>query len=457
MNRLIALLFLFAVIFFIPITTNAATQRTEPLNFFINDIRESIDSLATEGWAWNAETQTLMLHGLNMNFSGEGNGINLPPGSTIMLAGQNKIVNDDADEFVSGIACWTGGITIVGNGTLEIVISSIIGNAIYAHDVTINGGSLILESGTGISAINDATINGGEIEFDAYTGIRADNISIGGGKIIFTYAIDGIRATNNISISGGEIFADTVQNGIRANNLRVHADEIHEIYTGQPILNTMLNGNPITVQVEGRYFGASTTVHTIIFDMNDELISGSYEEAVTVGAVIVHPPETRVLNHEIENGIFTQDLVVFDEWCLDPEFTIPFDFNTPITSDITLYSRQSQTIHNIMGSDEEDWIMFVLPAEEYETELTAQPPAMSEELPVEEPPFEELIYVELPYEEQYVEELSESKKSYGILVAAGMVLVIIIVFAFYFLKRKNVKESKKQWEEERWKNPENRQ
>ncbi len=74
----------------LPMTAFAATQITTVLDL---TTQETADKLTTEGWAWNAETKTLTLDGIDISVT-SGHAINAPAGTTIILAAgsTNKVV-----------------------------------------------------------------------------------------------------------------------------------------------------------------------------------------------------------------------------------------------------------------------------------------------------------------------------------------------------------------------------
>ncbi len=85
---------------------NAQTPREEALDLIA---METTDSLAAEGWAWNAETKILTLDGLDLSVS-SGNAITVPDGTTIILA----------DGSVNTIATSDSKLGICANGDLTI-------------------------------------------------------------------------------------------------------------------------------------------------------------------------------------------------------------------------------------------------------------------------------------------------------------------------------------------------
>src|SRR5690606_30312680 len=72
---------------------------------------------------------------------------------------------------------------------------------------------------------------------------------------------------------------------------------------------------------------------TVSFDSNEG--SGVADQVVELGAIITEPADP------------TKDGYDFDAWYVDPELTTPFDFNSTITSDMTLYANWNIKVYQI--------------------------------------------------------------------------------------------------------------
>lgn len=130
-KRLLASILSLAMVFsLVPVSALAVDegggQTHEPTRTTTLDLTaETIDTTKaeTEGWAWDAETKTLTLNGLNLSVS-EGHGVVVPDGAAIVLASGsvNTITNTAADKL--GIAPQ-GSLTVksadtANPGTLSI-------------------------------------------------------------------------------------------------------------------------------------------------------------------------------------------------------------------------------------------------------------------------------------------------------------------------------------------------
>ncbi len=85
-----------------------STQRTEALDL---TSQETADSLDTEGWAWNAETKTLTLDGLDLSVS-SGHAVTVPDGTKIVLA-------PGSANTIKATESKKNGIYVAGNLTIE--------------------------------------------------------------------------------------------------------------------------------------------------------------------------------------------------------------------------------------------------------------------------------------------------------------------------------------------------
>jgi len=99
-----------------------ASQITTPL-----DLRDmtTTDKLSTEGWAWNNETKTLTLDGLDLASSTE-KGIIMPSlvsSKIILVPGSvNKITTSDGNDRADNRGIQAAGdLAIVGEGKLDII------------------------------------------------------------------------------------------------------------------------------------------------------------------------------------------------------------------------------------------------------------------------------------------------------------------------------------------------
>jgi len=232
-----------------------AAQIIEPLDF-IYDI-DSDDS--GDGWEWVQDTLTLTLNGVDIDCNDYYGAINLPSGSTVVLEGDNRLVNTGEGygiyfegnltiegpgkltiDAYEGIRTHEGNLTIEKDATIEVVGYYGIsagnedwkGNIIITDstiditttdgfygvfcngDLTINGSSNItvfVSDGTGIASYGSITINGGAFDIFGFTGgmFVVDDVIINGGngtiKATYSEGVDyaAVYAMGSITLGTG--------------------------------------------------------------------------------------------------------------------------------------------------------------------------------------------------------------------------------------------------------------
>ena len=303
------------------------------------------DDILGDGKAkFDPETNTLTLDGLNV-----GDGYH---------ASGASIVSTGIDLTVKGSATLSGG-----------------SYGIYVIETTEGGGNLTLDGAT----ITYAVSSGSD------TGIRADgNISISGGTIDVTAAQNGIRAGSSLTISGGSVTATGSECGISA----AHGDITISGGTVTAKSDTVgIEATNGTIKIQNGTTsvtadGAGAAIGAGGITIGDEMmikepasgfvgdITGSRviknPDDTTATHVVIAPKEaaTHTVTFETNGGTPvpaaqtvadgekavkpadpTRSGVSFGGWYKDSELTEPFDFNTPITADITLYASWNQYIY----------------------------------------------------------------------------------------------------------------
>ena len=181
----------------------SAAKRTDQLVLTNWPTDES--ALFDEGWAWDADTKTLTLSGLDLEHNSFYGAIELPGGSTITLTGNN---NKIAGRY--GIHC-DGNLEIKGDGALTITTDPFSGITTenwqppYTggnRDVKVSGGTLdITANASGIFAHSRIIFSGGSgtlRSLNHYLGSAAEGaagIEVDENSVTVTGSTDGVNYT----------------------------------------------------------------------------------------------------------------------------------------------------------------------------------------------------------------------------------------------------------------------
>ncbi|MDO4194094.1 MAG: InlB B-repeat-containing protein [Erysipelotrichaceae bacterium] len=292
---------------------------------------------------------------------------------------------------VSAIDCWyDGNITISGGTVLAECGNSGIGTTklwtsglrTHTGDITISGGSVttkmvddgIRSTPTESGAGGDITISGGTVNaegtrFGIWT--KGGEITISGGTVIVTGELSyGIHSnpeeTNNagditisggiITITGGElgVFSGT-SGGMYGSG---YSGDI--IFSGEDTIVTIKGGKSAVLLAETD--DASITILSPLGIVTpaggmvkDEQIYKVDETTVATDVVIRkackvtfdsngHGPELKpqyvAYNTKVsEPSHITEEGYTFGGWYSDPALTSEYDFDTPVTAELTLYAR----------------------------------------------------------------------------------------------------------------------
>ena len=278
---------------------SAATERTEPLDL----IEQTTDlSSAAEKWAWDADTRTLTLSGIDFNVhitqELKSNdlwfAIALPEGSTVKVADGtiNKInVTADGDICANGIYFYDTETVenceaaFCGKGTLNITNSTVKGYGIAAYNV-------------GDTFINDVTLNLTATNIDG-EGLDASDLTVTNAKIRATgfdwgmYVDDEMTITDSKVLAGGSGIAGygcypdslTVNNSLFISDGSYYSLKVYE----SPTLNnaSILSGGKFVPLGENFYYYVSKkdTINDIRFDTEKTVIIGNKTNTQLYGDV----------------------------------------------------------------------------------------------------------------------------------------------------------------------------
>lgn len=303
---------------------------------------------------------------------------------TIILKGENVItaIEEEAGISTSG----DGEITIEGEGSLlikdgtegfyigsekfeinsgTIIIEDAIDNGINANGTVIfNDGNLTIRSTTlentmmGFYSSSDLTINGGTINIDnTDIGLYSLNdLTINGGKVVVNSEIEGIISENSLTVKGDYIEINTPNNNT-STAILLMSDELDSIDIDD---NLVINPNDISKQkvlIEaGTYFvvlgktDATMEMKSGITDITTSNVANSVKMYLTNNVTFNTNGGSEINKEVIAYGNTitkptnpTKENYTFDGWYIDEKLTESFDFNTPITKDITLYAKWSES------------------------------------------------------------------------------------------------------------------
>lgn len=213
----------------VPISFAVASAAITGRLDFVNDITSNDSG---DGWDWDADAKTLTLNGLDLSYVDTAlstMAVLLPGGSTVVLIGNNRIVNEsgiyDTGNEAGGCGIYAeGNLTIQGAGALAIDAGGdgirvdgklIISNttleidagkdALFVKgDVTISGGTILNKSTMGVGIFSEGggiTISGATLTNKTFQGIWAySDIKISGGAFTAEGGT-GIFGINNVAIS----------------------------------------------------------------------------------------------------------------------------------------------------------------------------------------------------------------------------------------------------------------
>lgn len=348
MKRKILVLFLMILTVFIfnPIVGYAQAEEEYPIwvgevqvtESNKNDVLGTSDEGATV--VYNAEKNLLILNNANIKvgkkvdkdnhqtfrvaiYSTKALNINIKGNNSLGEYDETKYTVDNwyvTDGYSINYGIWLedGNLTFVksdGNGTLDIIDYS---DGIKAKNITFNndfGKLKINDKGElpqedvppcAISASGDVVINGGsfELESESQNGITANKVIINGGHIKIRTNYD----KNTISSYDGIIIDDNI-----------------EVINAEYIKGTTNQLWVSNIDIDDGFVTIKGTKKNITFNSNGGSSVDSQE--VSYGNKITKPTNP------------TKENYVFDGWYQDITLNVPFDFDTPIINDVTLYAK----------------------------------------------------------------------------------------------------------------------
>ncbi len=240
-------------------------------------------------------------------------------------------------------------------------------NALNVENGFISTGFLSAEAPKGYALLSDATICilSGETEL---TGCDPLDVTSASSKLYLSGKI-GIHGTSNSWLDGaidcnGQIFIDNADLTVRSeNNMGIHAEKELRIISGQIDVQSAAEavyGNPLTIS-DDCVILFPDEVH---LDDNNRYLNDADNKNVTSLHIESSPkatvtfdcagygtapepqplrPGRRAACPRIDP---TDPCAEFDGWFADPDHTVPFDFLTIITDDVTIYGKW-KTHHNI--------------------------------------------------------------------------------------------------------------
>ena len=272
----------------------------------------------------------------------------------ITVNGGSIIASADEDALLAGSSITINDGSVVGNEC-----------DLYAGSITIAGGTVNVSDGLfGIYSKNDITISGGTVtakgnDYGIYAG---GSVTISGGSVTATGSECGISAAHgDVTISGGTVTAKSDTVGIEATNGTIKIQNGTTSVTADGA-GAAIGAGGITIGDEmmikepaGGFIGDitgsrviknpddTTATHTVIVPKEAATHTVTFEanggtpvpEAQTVadGGKATKPADP------------TKPGVSFGGWYKDEFFTEVFDFNTPITGNITLYAKWIQYVY----------------------------------------------------------------------------------------------------------------
>ncbi|MBO4373482.1 MAG: InlB B-repeat-containing protein, partial [Lachnospiraceae bacterium] len=245
-----------------------------------------------------------------------------------------------------------------GSGELNILTTNINSHGILVNNLTVNGGKINAvtqgRDSTGIQTYNDLTINGGEVYAES-KGNDTQNY--------------GLMVTEKITINGGQVTAKGGHAGIYSTYRGAHflswKNETDYVSTNSFDLNstndkgtfeiasgkTFTDGEKYYINANANEIKSLTNVtlrpttdtfYTVNFDC------GSYN-GDDVPPVQLLKSESKVTRPADPAGKVGD--ASFAGWYRDYECTVPYNFDLPVTSDLTIYAKWAKRSYNIADAN----------------------------------------------------------------------------------------------------------
>lgn len=228
-----------------------------------------------------------------------------------------------------------------GTGELNVYTSGGNGDAIYASNLTINGGKITASAigwdASGLRASNNITINGGVInargwfgENDMNYGILATSVIINGGQVTAQGSNKGINSTD--TFGGISLSWKNTTDFIDANSYLINDGSSLTIATGK----AFTDGNKIYTETNASAVLSLTATklspvqaYSVAFDSNGG--TDVPTQYIIIGNAATKPTAP------------TKTGKVFCGWYLDSDCKTPYDFASAVTGQLTLYAKWADT------------------------------------------------------------------------------------------------------------------
>ena len=229
-----------------------------------------------------------------------------------------------------------GGGVYLSNNSFTMTGGSIVG-CVATGDAHLgsSGGGVCAEDGTFIingGSIVDCTADDSRSEA-LYLGDRVNStISISGGEFHGTVTSDGTvsggefhdMVTNYGTIEGGAFYDEVINRGTIRNGTFDGA--VTNVYDGT------ISGGTFNGELTNHGTIADSAYVTVTFDLKDG--SDAAEQKVVKGQKVAEPNDVAKEGYTLA-------------WCADEDCTQTYDFDTPVTADVTLYAKWTANRYTI--------------------------------------------------------------------------------------------------------------
>ena len=232
------------------------------------------------------------------------------------------------DGNIVGCTAMAGGGVYLSNNSFTMTGGSIVG-CVATGDAHLgsSGGGVCAEDGTFIingGSIVDCTADDSRSEA-LYLGDRVNStISISGGEFHGTVTSDGTvsggefhdMVTNYGTIEGGAFYDEVINRGTIRNGTFDGA--VTNVYDGT------ISGGTFNGELTNHGTIADSAYVTVTFDLKDG--SDAAAQKVVEGQKVAEPNDVAKEGYTLA-------------WCADEDCTQTYDFDTPVTADVTLYAK----------------------------------------------------------------------------------------------------------------------
>ena len=240
------------------------------------------------------------------------------------------------DGNIVGCTAMAGGGVYLSNNSFTMTGGSIVG-CVATGDAHLgsSGGGVCAEDGTFIingGSIVDCTADDSRSEA-LYLGDRVNStISISGGEFHGTVTSDGTvsggefhdMVTNYGTIEGGAFYDEVINRGTIRNGTFDGA--VTNVYDGT------ISGGTFNGELTNHGTIADSAYVTVTFDLKDG--SDAAAQKVVKGQKVAEPNDVAKEGYTLA-------------WCADEDCTQTYDFDTPVTADVTLYAKWTANRYTI--------------------------------------------------------------------------------------------------------------